>query len=104
MHKGLTLISEKDNVGWYHWCFETDEHGTLLGESAIYSNMWACNNFSSYIFKCNFDLFSVVINEWLEPYVPKWKQYTKGCNIQCINTGNDINPVPPTLAAWNYLF
>lgn len=50
----------------------------------------------TYYFKCNFDLFSVVmIKEWLEPCVPKWKQCTKDCDIKCINTENYINPVPP---------
>jgi hypothetical protein len=33
--------------------------------------------------------------EAIELYVPKWKQCTKGCDIKCINTGNDINRVPP---------
>jgi hypothetical protein len=37
----------------------------------------------TYYLKFNFDLYSVVmIEEWLQPYVPKWKQYTKGCDIK----------------------
>jgi hypothetical protein len=43
------LMSEKENVGWYGWGFEVDEHGLSLDESLIYASLWVCNTSSSYI-------------------------------------------------------